>query len=119
MAAEAPLETSQIHLQHKVNAFTSSKEELNKPDISKEKSGAFKPRFSATLDSKGRVTVPARIRNKLGLEKGDKISLTIDPSKVISKEFRSEEKALEFLSSLDGVESFSFDGEVLEAVLDE
>jgi len=75
--------------------------------------------FSGKIDSKGRITVPARIRNKLGLENGDQISLGLESGKVISKDFTSEEEALEFLSSLENVKSFSFDGNVLEVVLDE
>jgi len=75
--------------------------------------------FSGKIDSKGRITVPARIRNKLGLENGDKISLSLESGKIISKDFTSEEEALEFLSSLENVKSFSFDGNVLEVVLDE
>jgi AbrB family looped-hinge helix DNA binding protein len=74
--------------------------------------------FSASLDSKGRITVPARIRNKLDLEKGDEISLILDSDNLIRKSFSSKSKALEYISSLEDVKSFSFDGEVLEAVLD-
>jgi len=75
--------------------------------------------FSGKIDSKGRITVPARIRNKLGLENGDKISLSLESGKIISKDFTSEEEALEFLSSLENVKSFSYEGDVLEVVLDE
>lgn len=76
-------------------------------------------KFSARLDSKGRITVPARLRDRLGLEKGDRISLSVESSKVLRKKFPSREKALKFLSGLEYVESFSFDGETLEVVLNE
>lgn len=75
--------------------------------------------FSGKIDSKGRITVPARIRNKLGLENGDKISLSLESGKIISKEFNSDKEVLEYLSSLENVKSFSFDRNVLEVVLDE
>jgi len=101
-----------------VAVFTSSQEELNGADI-QSKSAMFTCRFSAQLDSKGRITIPARIRNRLNLEKGDKVSLTLESKKVISRKFSSETEALEFLSVLDGVESFSFDGETLEVILNE
>lgn len=79
----------------------------------------FTCRFSAQLDSKGRIIVPAGVRDRLDLETGDRISLTLDSSKVILKEFSSKSESLEFLSELENVQSFSFDGESLEVVLDE
>lgn len=101
-------------------AFTSSKEELNKADISDKKSAAFtQVSFSGKLDSKGRVTIPSRIRDRLGLSSGDRINLSINSSRVIRKEFDSQREALEYLSGLENVEGFSFDGEVLEVILSE
>ncbi len=81
--------------------------------------GSNSVRFSAKLDSKGRITIPARIRNKLDLTKGKRISLSLESTEVIRKEFGSEEEALKFISGLEGVNKFSFDGEFLEVVLDE
>lgn len=75
--------------------------------------------FSATLDSKGRITVPSDIRDTLGLEKGDKVSVGFESCRVVRKSFSSERGALDFLSGLANVESFSFDGRVLEVVLRE
>jgi len=114
--AEAPLEASQNHLQLKVNAFTSSKEELNRADIQR-KSVAFTCRFSAQIDSKGRVTIPASIRDRIDLKKGDKIDLRLDSSRVIRKQFDSNAGALNFVRELQDVKEFSFDGELLEVVL--
>lgn len=74
--------------------------------------------FNGTLDSKGRVTVPARIRNRLQLKKGDEVSLKIRSQRTIRKEFSSKRDALNFLSGLDGVKSFSFNGKVLEVIID-
>ena len=106
--------------QQRVAAFTSSKEELNKADISGKKSAAFtNVSFSGKIDSKGRITIPSRIRDKLGLSSGDRINLSLKSSKVIRKEFDSQDDALQFLSGLENVESFNFDGEVLEVILNE
>lgn len=75
--------------------------------------------FSARIDSKGRVTVPARIRNRLDLEKGDKLRLSLKSSKILKKKFSNKSDALEFLSRLEGVEEFSFQSGVLEVVISE
>jgi AbrB family looped-hinge helix DNA binding protein len=73
--------------------------------------------FSATLDSKGRVTVPSEVRDRIGLEPGDKISLSLDSTRVLSKSFSSKEEAMEFLAGIEEVESFSFSSGMLEVVL--
>jgi len=74
--------------------------------------------FSGKIDSKGRITVPSRIRNRLDLEKGDKVSLQLNSSKVVRKSFDSKVEALNYISTLSSVESFSFEDGVLEVVLD-
>lgn len=98
--------------------FTSSQEELNGADIQR-KSAKFTCRFSAQLDSKGRITIPARIRKRLNLQKGDQVPLALNGNRVVRKEFSDKEEVLEFISKLREVESFNFDGEVLEVVLSE
>ena len=80
---------------------------------------AFTCRFSGQIDSKGRVTVPARIRKRLELEKGDQIVLQLDSSKVVQKEVGSYRKALSFIEQFESVFSFSFSDDVVEVVLDE
>lgn len=100
-------------------AFTSSKEELNRADISDKKSAAFTSvEFSGRIDSKGRITIPSRIRDKLGLNSGDQVKLSVSSAEVVRKRFSSENEALSFLTGLENVESFSFDGEVLEVIID-
>ncbi|MFB6100691.1 MAG: AbrB/MazE/SpoVT family DNA-binding domain-containing protein [Candidatus Nanohalobium sp.] len=76
-------------------------------------------RFSGQVDSKGRVTIPSRIRDKLGLESGDRVSLQVKSCEVIWKKFDSQNQALSYLSGLENVKRFSFDGKVLEVVLGE
>ena len=73
--------------------------------------------FSGTIDSKGRVTVPSNIRDRLGLENGDKVRFILESGTVIRKEFSSKKEALKFLEGLESVESFSFDGKVLEVII--
>lgn len=75
--------------------------------------------FSGKLDSKGRITIPARIRNKLSIEDGDQMLLGVESTTVVQKEFESEKDALEFLSGLEGIEQFGFSSGILEVVLNE
>lgn len=81
--------------------------------------GASKVKFSGKLDSKGRITVPARIRDKLDLGKGDRVSFYIESCQVIRKGFESDTEALNFVRNLENVKRFSFDGETLEVILGE
>jgi AbrB family looped-hinge helix DNA binding protein len=74
---------------------------------------------SAQLDSKGRITVPSRIRNNLGLETGDSIKITVEKVEVRSKQVSGFEEANNFIDSFSSVESFSFDGKTVEVVLSE
>ncbi len=76
-------------------------------------------RFSGKIDSKGRVTIPARIRKRLGIGSGDRISISVKIGRLIEKKMDSEKEALEFLNSLDKVKSFKYDGDKLEVVLDD
>ncbi len=73
--------------------------------------------FSATLDSKGRITVPSRIRKRLNLGKGDEISLSLSSTQVVVEEVGSYREALEFINSLDSVKSFSYEDGVVEVTI--
>ncbi len=99
-----------------MTAFTSSKGELNKAEI-QGKSAAFT--FSGSVDSKGRVTIPARIRDRLDLGKGDELSLSINSAEVVRKEVGSLREAVDFVRSFQNVRSFSFQNGVVEVVQDE
>lgn len=77
----------------------------------------FTETFSTQLDSKGRITVPANIRKKLGLEKGDRVKFSVRTSRIRSKKVSSIDEALNFVKSFDSVENFSFDGEEVEVEL--
>lgn len=79
---------------------------------------AFTPvKFSAKLDSKGRVTIPSRVRKKLGLEAGDSLRISVENAEVRREKASSFEEAKAFVEGFSSVESFSFDGEVVEVVL--
>ncbi len=90
---------------------------MNEADIQRKSATFTQIRFSAELDSKGRITVPAEIRNRLELEQGDKLSLELKSAKVLRKNFSCKMEALDYLRELENVESFSFDSGTLEVVL--
>ncbi|MFB6204680.1 MAG: AbrB/MazE/SpoVT family DNA-binding domain-containing protein [Candidatus Nanohaloarchaea archaeon] len=69
--------------------------------------------FSATLDSKGRVTVPAEIRKRFGLEKGDRVSLEL--SRVLLRVEVERREALGIIRELDA-EEFRYSDGTLEVV---
>ncbi|MBC5792680.1 MAG: AbrB/MazE/SpoVT family DNA-binding domain-containing protein [Nanohaloarchaea archaeon] len=73
--------------------------------------------FSGKIDSKGRITAPARIRDKFNLKKGDRVSIALRSTRVVREKVSSKSEALEIVSDIKDVKEFSFDGEVLEAVL--
>jgi AbrB family looped-hinge helix DNA binding protein len=70
--------------------------------------------FRASIDSKGRITIPASVRNKIGLQQGEKVTLSVEDSEVIRKEV-SRSKAIELINSMN-VESFSYSNGVLEVI---
>jgi len=72
---------------------------------------------SAKIDSKGRITVPSRIRKKLGLEAGDQLRISVENCQIRKKKVSSFEEAKAFVDGFSDVESFSFDGEEVEVVL--
>lgn len=76
--------------------------------------------FAGKIDSRGRITIPAGIREGLGLDEGDQVILQVADSDRITKKVESRSQALDFLSKIERtVESFSYDGEILEVVLSE
>ncbi|MFB6159493.1 MAG: AbrB/MazE/SpoVT family DNA-binding domain-containing protein [Candidatus Nanohalobium sp.] len=97
-------------------AFISSEEELNKADIQR-KSASFT--WKTQVDSKGRVTIPAQIRNRLNLSEDEQVSLSIQSRKVVREEVEGKQEALQLLSQFDSVESFKYSDGILEVVLSE
>lgn len=73
--------------------------------------------FSAQLDSKGRITIPARIRNRLDLEKGDRISLRLESKKLVQEEVENYREALRFVNKFESVSSFSYTEGTVEVIL--
>lgn len=72
---------------------------------------------SVQVDSKGRVTIPSRIRKRLGLETGDSFRITLKNAEIRRKQVSSFEEAKAFVEKFSGVESFIFDGEEVEVVV--
>lgn len=75
--------------------------------------------LTGKIDSKGRVTIPSRIRKDLGLEAGDELSISLRNCQVKRKKVSSFEEAKAFIEGFSSVETFSFDGEVVEVILRE
>ncbi|MFB6203159.1 MAG: AbrB/MazE/SpoVT family DNA-binding domain-containing protein [Candidatus Nanohaloarchaea archaeon] len=73
--------------------------------------------FTGQVDSKGRVTVPAEIRDRLGIERGDEVRLELSGTTVLRREVDRRE-AVEIVDSLDA-EEFTYSRGVLEVVLNE
>lgn len=102
-----------------MDVFTSRQKELEETGTRNLRSGKLdsEPVFSGKIDSRGRITVPSKIREKLDLEKGDTVSLSLNNVCILREKFSSKEKALGFVSDLEGVSGFSFDGEILEVII--
>jgi AbrB family looped-hinge helix DNA binding protein len=75
--------------------------------------------FSVRLDSKGRITVPSKVRDRFSLEAGDKVSLCVSSPQVLVREVGGRREAIEVVESLDSVKSFSYYSGILEVILDE
>ncbi|MFB6294332.1 MAG: AbrB/MazE/SpoVT family DNA-binding domain-containing protein [Candidatus Nanohaloarchaea archaeon] len=72
--------------------------------------------FLAALDSKGRLTVPAKLRDRYGLAKGDTFRVSIDSVEVERIAVDGPEEARQVLDEFDDIESFSYRDGVLEVV---
>jgi AbrB family looped-hinge helix DNA binding protein len=72
--------------------------------------------FSGVIDSRGRVTLPSDIRQRLEIGEGDRVTLKLNSLSIERKEVDSIEDAIEFLSESDGIKSFSYSGGTLEVV---
>jgi AbrB family looped-hinge helix DNA binding protein len=54
-----------------------------------------KTKYSSTISSKGQVTVPQEIRNRLGLATGDRVDFVIEGDRTVIRPSRSEENPFE------------------------
>jgi AbrB family looped-hinge helix DNA binding protein len=52
-------------------------------------------KYSSTISSKGQVTVPHEVRNRLGLATGDKVDFVIEGDRTVIRPSRSEEDPFE------------------------
>jgi bifunctional DNA-binding transcriptional regulator/antitoxin component of YhaV-PrlF toxin-antitoxin module len=75
--------------------------------------------FSAKLDSKGRITIPAEIREQLNLKQEDTIQTGIFSFKIETRNVESYKEAIELLQEFEAVKSFYYEEGTLEVVLDE
>lgn len=75
--------------------------------------------FSAKLDTKGRVTIPAEIREQFNLQQGDTIQAGVFSFKVETREVESYKQAVELLQEFESVESFTYTEGILEVILNE
>ncbi|MDY6770714.1 MAG: AbrB/MazE/SpoVT family DNA-binding domain-containing protein [Candidatus Nanohaloarchaea archaeon] len=73
----------------------------------------------ASLDSKGRLTVPSEVRKKYDLERGDTFRISLESIEVEEVEVAGVEEAQEVLQELEDVEWFFYRDGVLEVVLDD
>ncbi len=53
--------------------------------------------MQAVVDSKGRIVLPKKVREKLGLREGDKVVITLEKSGILIKKLEDPEKVLEEL----------------------
>ncbi len=61
---------------------------------------------TATLTSKGQVTIPQSIRERLGLKQGDRVAFVIENGMTILKPVRSEENPFaKYAGALGGFNS--------------
>ncbi|MFB6294896.1 MAG: hypothetical protein ABEI97_04000 [Candidatus Nanohaloarchaea archaeon] len=72
--------------------------------------------FVASLDSKGRLTVPAAIRKNYALEDNDTFRVTLQSITVEEVDIDDAESAMDRLQEFDDVISFSYRDGVLEVV---
>lgn len=54
-----------------------------------------KNKYSSSISSKGQVTVPQEIRNRLGLAAGDRVDFVIDGDRTVIRPSRSEDDPFE------------------------
>ena len=52
-------------------------------------------KYSSTISSKGQVTVPQEVRNRLGLVTGDRVDFVIEGGVTVLRPSRSEEDPFE------------------------
>lgn len=55
----------------------------------------IKKQYSSSISSKGQVTVPQEIRNRLGLVAGDRVDFVIEGDRTVIRPSRSEENPFE------------------------
>lgn len=75
-------------------------------------------RFTAVLDARGRILIPAAVREHLGIGRQDTVRVRIETVQVETYAVDGYSEALERLQDLDDVNAFSYRNGELEVVLD-
>lgn len=74
--------------------------------------------FSATVDSKGRITVPSTVRDSSNIEPGDTVTLSLPKVDIKKFEVSGRKEALQILEELENIQEFSYSGNRLKVVID-
>jgi AbrB family looped-hinge helix DNA binding protein len=65
---------------------------------------------SSTISSKGQITVPLEIRNRLGLKKGDRVEFVVDDNRTTIRPARAPENP--FVKYVGALPAFSSTSEI-------
>jgi AbrB family looped-hinge helix DNA binding protein len=59
-------------------------------------------KYSSSMSSKGQVTIPLEIRNRMGITAGDRVEFVVEEGHTIIRPFRSEENPFEKFRGIVG-----------------
>jgi antitoxin PrlF len=75
--------------------------------------------YIATVTSKGQLTLPAAVRRRLGINSGDKVTITIDGERAeLQRVAHTVDSVFGIIPALPGVETGDFDDLIEEAMED-
>jgi AbrB family looped-hinge helix DNA binding protein len=74
--------------------------------------------ITGTLDTKGRITIPADVRSRFGLDPGDDVQAVLNPVRIDRVPVDSPADAQQMLQDYEDVRWFRYADGVLEVVRD-